>query len=67
MKTDYQLQASAEVNGGSRSLKRGVWHQPTQDGIAAFHEHLDVCARCRNRPLDLCEEGKRRLYKAALG
>lgn len=27
-----------------------------------FHDHLDVCDRCRNRPMDLCEDGKRLLF-----
>lgn len=25
---------------------------------STFHDHLDVCARCREHPFDLCRTGK---------
>lgn len=31
----------------------------------AFHMHLDICARCRNRPFDLCSIGALLLRLAA--
>jgi len=31
-----------------------------------FHRHLDVCRRCRERPMDLCQTGADLLRKAAL-
>lgn len=27
------------------------------EAVAAFHEHLDNCERCRNRPMELCPQG----------
>lgn len=27
----------------------------------AYHRHLDHCERCRNNPLDQCDEGDRSL------
>lgn len=32
---------------------------------AAFHAHLDGCARCRNEPFNLCAEGSRLLAAVA--
>jgi len=29
-----------------------------------FHDHLDVCAQCRDNPLDLCATGARLLREA---
>ena len=29
------------------------------DAIDKFHEHLDKCSRCRNRPFDLCPTGQK--------
>jgi len=31
-----------------------------------FHAHLDVCARCRTKPFDLCPVGGQLLRAAAL-
>lgn len=31
-----------------------------------FHRHLDVCERCRNRPMDLCPRGADLLRKAVM-
>ena len=31
----------------------------------AFHAHLDVCSRCRDRPFDLCAKGYALLVAAA--
>jgi len=31
-----------------------------------FHAHLDVCARCRTKPFDLCPTGGALLRAAAL-
>jgi hypothetical protein len=30
-----------------------------------FHDHLDVCRQCRNRPFDLCPTGDRLLRATA--
>ncbi len=35
-----------------------------QDMIDAFHNHLDVCARCREQPFNLCSVGAPLLKKA---
>jgi len=32
----------------------------------AFHDHLDQCPNCANRPFDLCDEGER-LIREAVG
>ena len=32
-----------------------------------FHDHLDVCAQCREHPFALCPEGFQTLQEAALG
>lgn len=32
-----------------------------------FHNHLDGCRRCSDRPFDLCETGRRLLAAAAIG
>lgn len=32
-----------------------------------FHDHLDVCAQCREDPFNLCVEGQRRLKEAVVG
>ena len=34
------------------------------DALMRFHCHLDVCARCREQPFNLCVEGLRLLLKA---
>lgn len=57
--------AGAMAEEAFKESKRGL--HPTQDAIAAFHEHLDACSQCRNHPFALCEEGVRRLENAALG
>lgn len=36
------------------------------DLLQEFHNHLDVCAQCRNNPFELCSEGDKRLKQAAL-
>jgi hypothetical protein len=33
----------------------------------AFHDHLDVCAQCRNNPFGLCAVGAATLERAAIG
>jgi hypothetical protein len=32
-----------------------------------FHNHLDVCAQCRNNPMLLCPEGSRQLHHQVTG
>lgn len=32
-----------------------------------FHNHLDVCERCRNQPFNLCPLGQAALVKQATG
>ena len=35
---------------------------PLSEGAAkAFHDHLDVCRRCREQPFNLCPTGAARL------
>jgi hypothetical protein len=31
-----------------------------------FHDHLDICERCRTKPFDLCKEGAALLAQAAV-
>jgi len=38
-----------------------------KDPIIPFHQHLNVCRQCRERPMQLCPEGARLLREAALG
>lgn len=38
----------------AKMLRHG---QPRE--LQAFYDHLDVCARCRNKPMDLCNDGAR--------
>lgn len=33
-------------------------NHPAFDKLEAFHAHLDECEQCRNRPFDLCPQGK---------
>lgn len=30
-----------------------------------FHDHIDVCERCRNQPFNLCSVGAAKLHEAA--
>lgn len=36
--------------------------QPEPDNV--FHQHLDVCERCRTQPFNLCTTGHLMLLKA---
>lgn len=36
---------------------------PTEPEI--FHSHVDECEQCRQQPMNLCQEGDRRLHEAA--
>ncbi len=39
--------------------------QKSPDEVDRFHDHLDKCERCRERPFDLCSAGAVLIQAAA--